>query len=274
MKTDFIESYDSSANQQDTNIHTYTIKEYKIIEYKKTNIFIIENIINDTMCNKIRAIIDRLKTQKLTFFKGNNVQCYITSNDLFNTYDDEEYYPFSTDTIIYDKLLENTKSKNIYTNKLNGVLKSEIEDINLYFNTIIKVINPLLLSINPDIIVDGVSKYIYRKIYGNTREHIDGLTDIRSPTNLHVIHNNKKNESIMIRSITFIFSLNDDYIGGELKFPYYDLSIKLKKGSVIIFPPYWTHKHSSNNLENDTYRYTVTTWGYECLNNIDKSFII
>jgi len=259
-------------NIPDTNIHT--INDCNVIEYKKANIFIIENIIDDTMCHKIRGIIDRLKTDKITFFNGNNVQCYITSNDLLNKYDDEEYYLFSTDKLVYDKLLGNIKSKNIYTNKLNGVLKSEIEDINIYFNTIINIIKSIITSINPNIIVEGVSRYIYRKIYGNTREHIDGLTDIRTSNNLHVLNRNKKNESIMIRSITFIFSLNDDYIGGELNFPYYDLSIKLKKGSVIIFPPYWTHKHSSNNLENDTYRYTVTTWGYEYLNDTDNSFII
>jgi hypothetical protein len=68
MKTNFIESDDSSANQQDTNIHTYTIKEYKIIEYKRANIFIIENIINDTMCNKIRANNRPFKNNKINIF--------------------------------------------------------------------------------------------------------------------------------------------------------------------------------------------------------------
>lgn len=264
----------TGSDDSSMNIHRYNIDNYNIIEYKKTNIFIIENIIDDITCNKIKNIIDRLKTDKLTFFIGNNVQCYVTQNDLFNKYHDEEYYPFSTDKVIYNKLLENIKLKNIYTNKLNGVLKSEIDDINQYLHNKIKMIKSILLSINPDIIFEGVSKYIYRKIYGNTREHIDGLTDIRRSNNLHVINRNKQNESIMVRSLTFIFALNEDYIGGELNFPYYDLSIKLKKGSVILFPPYWTHKHSSNNLENNTYRYTVTTWGYEYLNDIDNSFII
>jgi predicted 2-oxoglutarate/Fe(II)-dependent dioxygenase YbiX len=55
-------------------------------------------------------------------------------------------------------------------------------------------------------------------------------------------------------------TLNDDYEGGQFIFPYYDITVKLKKGSVLIFPPFWTHEHSTNELENNTFRYTITTW--------------
>jgi len=245
----------------------HNIDNYNIIEYEKSNVYIIENIIDDIMCNEIKNLIDRLKTKKISFFPGNNVQCFqfSTSNDDFISNDDELYYPFSTDNTIYKKLLENIKLKKIYTNKFNGVLKSEIENMDNYLNTVIKKVKSILFQINPHMHFEGVMKYIYRKIYGNTREHSDGLSSTGKPNEIYCINESKKNELFLVRSITFIFSLNDDYDGGEFNFPYYDISIKLKKGSIIIFPPYWTHRHNTNNLENNTYRYTVSTWGFESL---------
>ena len=37
----------------------------------------------------------------------------------------------------------------------------------------------------------------------------------------------------------------------------------LKKGQIIAFPPYWTHKHMVNAPTNGTYRYTINTWLFE-----------
>jgi hypothetical protein len=48
----------------------------------------------------------------------------------------------------------------------------------------------------------------------------------------------------------------------------YNISLKMKKGSVIIFPPYWTHLHEVSNLENNTYRYTINTWTLENINRL------
>ena len=39
--------------------------------------------------------------------------------------------------------------------------------------------------------------------------------------------------------------LNDDFEGGETVF-YPDVSIKPKKGSVLLFPPYWMFPHRGN----------------------------
>jgi len=243
----------------------HKVDNYNIIEFTKSNIYIIENILDDNKCNEIKTIIECLNKKKISFFEGNNVQCYIVDDKILEL-DDELFYQFSTDKNEYNTLIQNVKLKNIYTNKLNGISKKKIEEINDGLNNIISIIKKILSSINPLINFEGVNKYIYRKIYSNTKLHIDGLNDTKSNKNIHFINKNIKNESILIRSVTFIFALNDDYDGGEFNFPYYDISVKLKKGSVLIFPPYWTHSHSTNELENKTYRYTVTTWGYESIN--------
>ena len=63
----------------------------------------------------------------------------------------------------------------------------------------------------------------------------------------------------IIRNINAIFSLNDDYEGGELCFIDLNLFIKLKKKSVIIFPAYWTHRYKINSLLKNTVKYTLDT---------------
>jgi hypothetical protein len=89
----------------------------------------------------------------------------------------------------------------------------------------------------------------YRKIYGNTRIHVDGVSDGMGKTDK--------------RTLSIIVSLNDDYEGGEIVFPVQNREIKLKKGQVILFPPYWTHPHYTNDLKNNTYRYTLNSWFLE-----------
>ena len=57
-----------------------------------------------------------------------------------------------------------------------------------------------------------------------------------------------------------IIALNGDYDGGQFYFPNQDVTIKLKKGQIITFPPFWTHPHATKTLENNTFRYTINTW--------------
>ena len=96
---------------------------------------------------------------------------------------------------------------------------------------------------------------LLRKITGATRLHMDGLlihglVDMENKT-LHVDR---------LREMSMIAAINDDYDGGEVCFPDQNFEIKLKKGQVLLFPPYWTHPHRTNKLKNDTVRYTITTW--------------
>ena len=89
----------------------------------------------------------------------------------------------------------------------------------------------------------------YRKIYGNTRIHVDGVSDGLGKTDK--------------RTLSAIVSLNNDYEGGEIVFPIQNREIKLEKGQIILFPPYWTHPHYTNDLKNETFRYTINSWFLE-----------
>ena len=99
-------------------------------------------------------------------------------------------------------------------------------------------------------------RYCLRKIYGATREHKDGILSQNDKTNKSVFKN-------QIRNMSVIIALNDDYDGGEFYFPIQDYKIKLKKGDIILFPPYWTHPHKVNPPLNRTYRYTINTWLFQ-----------
>ena len=144
----------------------------------------------------------------------------------------------------------NCKYVDIDKIKDNEIKKKFDESIYKIINYIIK-----LLAENYDIICSGDSGYCLRKIYGPTRLHKDGI-NISSIDNRYLPV--KK-----IRNMSLIICLNDDYEGSELYFPIQDFKIKLKKGQIIAFPPYWTHQHMAYEPLNGTFRYTINTWLYE-----------
>ena len=240
--------------------------DYVINEYKKTNIYIIENIIPEEDCENFIKFIEHINTEKLSYYNGNNVECFFETMTNLLKMNDEEYYYFSTELNEYNKLMNKIKNKDkISTNKLNGLFNQDIIKMNSKMKTYLNIAKDLMKPINDKIIFDQHTGFILRKIYGKTRLHKDGVTEIYDNTNVVFIRENKTEDYRMIRNSSIIFSLNDNYDGGEFNFPYYDLSIKLKKGSMIIFPPYWTHEHETNFLKNNTYRYTISTWSCEII---------
>ena len=122
-------------------------------------------------------------------------------------------------------------------------------------NMVYKIINKCgqILFEKYNIKCGGDSGYCFRKIYGSTKLHSDGINPIQ----------NKYLPFNKIRNMSVIICLNDDYEGGEFYFPRQDYKVKLKKGDIIMFPPYYTHPHMTYPLLNKTYRYTINTWFYE-----------
>ena len=200
----------------------------KIIEMFKrdtsNNIFIIEDkdIINNEDCDFYREIIDNFiinnSFANLVWQAGNNVNC--------NTFMlDDKNFKFTNKSLIKEI---NNKTTRIF-NKLRTYLKE-----------------------NYEMNAKGDSGFQFRKIFGPTRVHKDGIYDTSNPVTLDVT-----------RMASVIVCLNDDYEGGEFYFPIQDITVKLKKGQIIVFPPYWTHPHLTMDLKNRTYRYTINSWLYE-----------
>lgn len=63
----------------------------------------------------------------------------------------------------------------------------------------------------------------------------------------------------LVRRVSGLLYLNDDYEGGELRFPVHNLTIKPKAGDVILFPSGFEYPHESCPVTKGT-KLAVTTW--------------
>ena len=61
------------------------------------------------------------------------------------------------------------------------------------------------------------------------------------------------------RSISVLIYLNDDYEGGEIEFPNFNLKIKPKAGTLILFPSNYAYGHIAHPVTSGT-KYVVVTW--------------
>ena len=123
----------------------------------------------------------------------------------------------------------------------------------MIFNYISKFVN--ILHNDYGISSTGDSGYCLREIFGATRFHKDGISVSEV--------DNKYIPIKKIRNMSVIIALNDDYEGGYFHFPTQKTRLRLKKGQLIAFPPYWTHLHGVEAPLNGTKRYTINTWLFE-----------
>ncbi len=59
-----------------------------------------------------------------------------------------------------------------------------------------------------------------------------------------------------VATISIVAYVNEDYEGGELYFPRFDLTIKPKTGDVVIFPSTYIYEHASNDMISGT-KYSI-----------------
>lgn len=194
---------------------THKIDDFTIIEYEKTNIYVIENVFDNQFCNDLIALMDESKQEKLSFSDHNNVECFSIKN--FN----------------------NTETTNKITNE---IVKK--------FTNIIQIFGNLVKGFNGN----SFSMFELRKVYGITRNHTDGVfgETIRHPIDNALLKT--------VRVATIVIALNDNFDEGVYNFPTQEVKIKLKQGSAVLFPPYWTHPHSVSKIEKNEYRYILSTW--------------
>lgn len=61
------------------------------------------------------------------------------------------------------------------------------------------------------------------------------------------------------RSISVLIYLNDDYKGGEIEFPNFNLKIKPKSGTLILFPSNYAYGHIAHPVTSGE-KYVIVTW--------------
>lgn len=66
-------------------------------------------------------------------------------------------------------------------------------------------------------------------------------------------------EKTLDRDLSVVYFLNDDFEGGELVFPAFDLTIKPEAGMLVCFPSDHHYVHGVNAVTNGR-RYTIVNW--------------
>jgi hypothetical protein len=194
------------------------------------------------------TIIHKYNDKELIEFKNKNI--YMIDN----------LFDISLCTQIIDEMENKLTYKHLsYFNGNNVLCYNTINPENISIkNKILELTSDLLHFIKitfPEMNLDSFSFFQLRKVYGATREHVDGVF---GETIEHPLHSNALVKTI--RTLTLVVALNDDFDGGIHSFPTQDFNVKLKTGTCLLFPPYWTHKHSVSDI-NNKYRYIFSLWG-------------
>jgi hypothetical protein len=217
---------------------THKIDGIIVNEYVGTNIYEFENIFDTSLCNAIISIIDKAPLKRSVFRKGSNVQCYTLTLEEMIHRSSKYHYVFpkkpTYELIIQNRIPEVPKQ----------LLHECMEDINEQMRKVKRTITSIT-----NIHISSRTEYQLRKIHDYTRLHSDGI--------------GHDHDDPVIRSASVIVALNDDYDDGIVHFPKHDLHIRLKRGTVLLFPPFWTHPHQVSSPGKDQYRYTIQTWFLE-----------
>mgnify|MGYP001230048512 CR=1 FL=1 len=65
--------------------------------------------------------------------------------------------------------------------------------------------------------------------------------------------------STNMRLLSLLFYLNDDFIGGELEIPAFDVKIKPTPGTLVLMPSCFPYSHRAHSVEEGE-KYVLVTW--------------
>lgn len=185
-------------------------------------IWSVENVISDELCEEACRFTDKYQkySDRSHYGRGENTNC--RNLVLFEecAHEDSDY------RAAHLALLAKIRSA------LANVVSTVIEP----------AIKPLMAPI--------FSPIQLRKMYGPTRSHFDNV----SPS----IVEKDGTQVFAARIVTFIVTLSETT--DEIVFPRQGKTVPLKKGSVVLFPPYWMFEHYTTTSSQDGGRYSLTTW--------------
>lgn len=237
-------------------------KEQILMIFTYKNIFFEYDSIHNLDYFKKFQLNDTFNIDENVILNKSSISENIYIVDVYKLVNKEEFDNMSFELI--NIINKNTnKNKKIEKWEPNRNVNCEFLDFNenkylydKYDKIIYNIVNRIisLMYINFNIKSSGDCGYNLRKIFGPTREHSDGI---------NVEGNKTYIPSKRIRNMSLIMALNDDYEGGEFYFRRQNKIIRLNKGEIILFPPYWTHLHEVFSPLNLSYRYTINTWLYE-----------
>ena len=98
----------------------------------------------------------------------------------------------------------------------------------------------------------------FKAVYDLGLCHDEGLRCIRYQNKAEYrIHHD--HAELNARALSMVLFLNDDFEGGQLEFPYFDVTIKPETGKMALFPSNFPYAHIAHPVEEGT-KYTLVTW--------------
>ena len=98
----------------------------------------------------------------------------------------------------------------------------------------------------------------YKATYGLETEWHDQWNILKYGVNQHFM-NHVDDHITFHRRMSIVYYMNDDYEGGEINFPRFNLSIKPKAHDLLVFPSAYVYNHSVSPVTSGT-RYAVVSW--------------
>jgi predicted 2-oxoglutarate/Fe(II)-dependent dioxygenase YbiX len=75
-----------------------------------------------------------------------------------------------------------------------------------------------------------------------------------------------------VTTVSIVVYLNDDYEGGEIWFPRFDLTHKPKAGDIVVFPSTYIYEHASQDMVSGTKYSVVIMSDYNDRDGLNNKF--
>lgn len=150
---------------------------------------------------------------------------------------------------------------------IDGGLNKIIRDTSIIVVPFINGINNNFINFK-DAFLKNLSNIFYENFYNLEKDYMSmfdvSFSDHDSYQILKYAKGQKFNNHIddhtkYHRRISIIYYLNDDYEGGEINFPRFNISYKPKANTMLMFPSAYVYNHSISEVTKGT-RYSVVSW--------------
>jgi hypothetical protein len=101
----------------------------------------------------------------------------------------------------------------------------------------------------------------YESMYNFKMDYMEAINFVRYKPGQHFAVHTDHGFSYTC-TVSSVMYLNDEYDGGELWFPYLDITLKPKAGDVVLFPSTYIYAHASLKIKSGIKYSAVTMFDY------------
>ena len=110
-------------------------------------------------------------------------------------------------------------------------------------------------------IFSGITEYVaeYSSHYGVGILDDEGYTLLKYENGTHYKQHHDCGGNHRDRVVSILVYLNDDYEGGQLTFPFFDVTYTPMAGDIVLFPSNYTFAHIAEPVTKGT-KYAIVSW--------------